>query len=420
MKHVTISISALALSFLILSHFAFGQSSGNDDESPAAVSTTPDTVAVDDVAGDSEIAQRLQRIFEATGWFDEVNVRSQNGFVTISGAADTDEHSAWAEAIATRTTDVIGVSNQLQVDSRIDFAGAMTVVGQSLNDLSHSFLMHLPFILAGLVVVAITWVVSTLVGMILRRILNNQIRLRKSLQDLLLQLASITTWIIGLLIATVIVFPGMTPAKALTVLGLGSVAIGFAFKDIFENFFAGILILWRYPFDRGDFIQHGDISGKVEEITIRNTLIRRTDGELVVVPNGQLFKSNVEVLTDRSRRRVRIICGVGYGEDLERSRDVILKAVQSCQTVDDSQEVQVLAHEFADSGINFEVAWWTAPTPLDVRRSRGEVITAIKSALDEAKIEIPFPYRTLTFAEPLTLDENRAGRLAPAMQNGRE
>jgi len=191
----------------------------------------------------------------------------------------------------------------------------------------------------------------------------------------------------------------LTPSKALTVLGLGSVAVGFAFKDIFENFFAGILILWRYPFDRGDFITCGDLTGEVNQITIRNTIIRKLDGELAVIPNAALFKNSVDVLTSQPQRRVRIICGVAYDEDVDNAREVITKAVQSCDSVEGKRTVQVFAQEFASSSINFEIAWWTGWKPVDIRGSRDEVVAAIKRALDESDIEIPFPYRTLTFKD---------------------
>lgn len=206
-----------------------------------------------------------------------------------------------------------------------------------------------------------------------------------------------------MLIAIVVAFPGMTPSKALTLLGLGSVAIGFAFKDIFENFFAGILILWRYPFDRGDFITCGDVTGKVEQITVRNTLIRRLDGEPAVVPNAVLFKNTVDVLTSQPQRRARIICGVAYDVDFDEARKVITAAVQACDSVQGIRTVEVFAQEFAESSINFEASWWTGSKPVDIRRSRDQVVAAIKRSLDEANIEIPFPYRTLTFKNPADL-----------------
>jgi small-conductance mechanosensitive channel len=189
-------------------------------------------------------------------------------------------------------------------------------------------------------------------------------------------------------------------------MGLISIAVGFAFKDIFENFFAGILILWRYPFESGDFIECEDITGKVEEITIRTSMIRKTSGELVVVPNSFLFKNPVEVLTSQPQRRVTIIAGVAYGEDLSTAVDVIRQAVETCATVIKEQPVQIFPQGFGSSSIDIEVTWWTGSKPVDIRRSRGEVVTAVKRELDRAGIEIPFPYRTLTFKEALPLIHN--------------
>ena len=191
-------------------------------------------------------------------------------------------------------------------------------------------------------------------------------------------------------------------------MGLGSVAIGFAFKDIFENFFAGVLILWKYPIEKGDVIEHAGNVGKVEEITIRNTLIRKSDGELVVAPNASLFKSNVEVLTNRPKRRVRIMCGVAYSEDVAEAREIIRAAVSDCESISGRKSVEVFANEFADSSINFEIAWWTGSAPVEIRMSRDEVIEAVKKALDNASIEIPFPYTTLTFNEPLSVEGKAA------------
>ncbi len=204
-----------------------------------------------------------------------------------------------------------------------------------------------------------------------------------------------------------IMLPGLTPTKALAGLGIGSIAIGFAFKDIFENFFAGILILWRFPFETGDFIECESIRGRVHDITVRNTLIRKTSGELVVVPNATLFKNPVDILTNQKSRRVTILCGVAYDEDVDESRKVITSALESCDSIDNTRPIQVFAHQFASSSIDFEVAWWTDATPLGQRRSRDEVVAAIKRALDDAGIEIPFPYRTLVFKDTLAIDRRR-------------
>ncbi|MAT71934.1 MAG: mechanosensitive ion channel protein MscS [Planctomycetaceae bacterium] len=279
---------------------------------------------------------------------------------------------------------------------------AISTVWHSVLELWESFLERLPFLVSGAIALAVTWGVARLVGRAVGRFLVHR-RMRRSLRDLIVQLLVAAIWVVGLTVAMVIVFPNMTPTKVLAGLGLSSIAIGFAFKDIVENFLAGILILWRFPFEFGDFIACGDITGKVEQITVRNTMVRQTDGQLVVLPNAQLFKQPVIVMTSLPRRRVTIVCGVAYGEDVGDARGVIADAVRACETVDRQQVVEIFAQEFASSSINFEVSWWCGPTPLEVRQSRDEVVEAVKRALDGAGIEIPFPYRTLTFKEPLAV-----------------
>ncbi|MEM9013100.1 MAG: mechanosensitive ion channel family protein [Pseudomonadota bacterium] len=228
--------------------------------------------------------------------------------------------------------------------------------------------------------------------------------LRASLVDLIALLVPVLIWIGGSLVVAAILFPSVTPGRLLTALGLGSIAIGFAFKDILENFLAGILILLREPFRLGDHVARGEIEGSVERITIRDTHIRQTDGQRVVVPNAALFQSPITVRTDREYRRTAVICGVAYGEDADRAREVIEQAVVEVDSVrDDVREVQVFAKAFGSSSIDFEIAWWTGSRPVDIRASRDQVVRAVKRALDEAGIEIPFPYRTLTFSEPLPI-----------------
>lgn len=285
----------------------------------------------------------------------------------------------------------------------------VSIITQSLNDIWTQFLDNSPLIVAGLLFLVLTWVAARVVDFVLARFFV-RVRLKRGFKDLIRQLVMVGVWVVGLMMSALIMFPSVKPVNLLAGLGLGSIAIGFAFKDIIENFLAGILILWRFPFDPGDWIRWGDIEGKVEEITVRMTLLRQSDGELVTLPNANLFKDPVHVLTHRSTRRVSITAGVAYGEDVDESREVIRRAVEGCKSVNKNQPLQIFAKEFGDSSIDFEVAWWTGALPLEVRRSRDEVVAAVKRGLDEAGIEIPFPYRTLTFKAPLRVErEERSG-----------
>lgn len=265
-----------------------------------------------------------------------------------------------------------------------------------LSGWAEGLIAALPRLTLALAVILVT----ALVVWAVRRLIQSLGRLaglRRNLRDVLGMLANTGLWLAGLLLALTIVFPSITPGRALTTLGLGSVAIGFAFKDTLENFLAGILILLREPFTIGDHVDCEGAEGQVEQITIRDTHIRQTDGQLVVVPNAMLFHNPVTVRTDQEFRRARIVCGVAYGEDVDAARKVIEDAVREVDMVrNDVRDIQVFAMAFGASSIDFEITWWTGSAPVDIRASRDQVVAAVKGALDAAGIEIPFPYRTLT------------------------
>ena len=371
------------------------ESSGDGDAVEPA-----ERVAVEDVVSDGAIRDRLVSILDATERYEDLEVNVRDSVVFLTGSVSQAEHREWAGRLARNTESVAAVVNDLRVERQFQWSGTLDVVTESLRTMWHDALERSPLLLAGLVALFVSWFVNRIAQSILGRILSRS-GLRTGLRDLALQLTTIAVWLVGIMVAAVIIFPGMTPAKVLTVLGLSSVAVGFAFKDIFENFFAGILILWKYPFDRGDFISCEGVEGRIEDITIRMTMIRQVDGQLVVVPNSYLFKNPVDVLTNKPHRRITVICGVAYGTDLAEARKLLIDATQSCDSVKRDPPVEIFAQEFADSSINFEVTWWTSPTPLDVRKSRDEVVEAVKRSLDDAGIEIPFPQRTLWFKDTL-------------------
>ena len=285
----------------------------------------------------------------------------------------------------------------------MNYAETITILTQQFAELQRHMIDAAPQIAGAILVLVVTWGMTQVFRIVVRR-LAMRFRFKRNLTDVLVLLGKTGLWLGGLLVALAIVFPTITPARALTTLGLVSVAIGFAFKDTFENFLAGIIILLREPFQIGDHIECESIEGQIEEITIRDTRIRRTDGQLVVMPNHELFQNPVVVRTDRDTRRTTIMCGIAYGEDADRAREVILDAVRKVDSVrDDVRDVQVFAHAFGASSVDFEVTWWTGSQPVDIRTSRDEVIRAIKRALDRSDVEIPFPYQTLTFKEPLPI-----------------
>jgi len=268
------------------------------------------------------------------------------------------------------------------------------------------FIELIPSMVIAIVILVLTRFAAKFAKRIADR-LTARTSMRESLKQLIDTVVSIAIWIIGLMIAATVVLPGLTPASLVAGLGVGTIAIGFAFQDFFQNFLAGILIMVREKMRIGDVIECEGIIGKVEHISLRETHVRKLSGELTIVPNSTLFKNPVEILTDGAQRRHEIVVGVAYDTDLDKAASVLRAAVEGVEAVDRQQRIDVFAREFNASSVDFIVRWWAGSKPFDMHSSRDAVIRAIKRALDDAGIEIPFPYVTNTFKEPMRLIPTR-------------
>lgn len=274
---------------------------------------------------------------------------------------------------------------------------------ERVQDMAAGFVRTLPQFALALIVLLVTWGLAHGVRSVVRKVAERS-GLRPSLIALFVTLAGIVVWLFGILVSLAVVLPGVTAGSLLTVIGFGSVAIGFAFKDIFENFLAGILIMLRKKMRIGDHIECEGEEGRVEQITLRETYLRGLDSQLTIVPNSFLFKNPVRIITDADLRRHEVIVGVAYATDLDQAAEAIEGAVTGLELVNRSRPVEVFAREFADSSINFTVRWWSGSRQSEMHRSRDQVVRSIKRALDKAGIEIPFPQVTATFAQPLRVE----------------
>jgi len=271
-----------------------------------------------------------------------------------------------------------------------------------IERMGRSFVQSLPTLAISVIIVVVTWLVARYAVRIADRI-TGRTHLREDLKQLLDTMVRLAIWIVGIVIALTVAVPSFTPASAFAGLGVGALAIGFAFQDIFENFLAGVLIMLREKMRISDLIECNGIMGRVERITLRETHVRQLSNELTIVPNSVLFKNPVKILTDNVVRRDEITVGVGYDADLEQAQSVIQTAVERLEHVNPDRPVMVVARTFGASSVDFLVQWWALPAPRDMRLTRSEVVIAVKKALDEAGIEVPYPYVTNTFKEPLEL-----------------
>ncbi|MEL6442280.1 MAG: mechanosensitive ion channel family protein [Cyanobacteria bacterium J06621_8] len=218
-----------------------------------------------------------------------------------------------------------------------------------------------------------------------------------SLQLLLNKGCLIGVWTFGILFACVLTFPGFELGDVIATLGIGSVAIGFVFQDIFKNFLAGIILLIEEPFRIGDEVQIGDYQGKVENINIRTTGIRTYQGKKVLLPNAKVFTNAVTVVTAYSCRRTDLAVGVDYNTPLEQASKILARAITQVPGVVQEPTPEIDLVNFGDSSIDFVVRYWSNSPQKQIRHVQTRAIVAIKKALDEASISIPYPIRTLYY-----------------------
>ena len=270
----------------------------------------------------------------------------------------------------------------------------------SANEIVVGFVERIPYFVASIIVILVFWFLSIVFKKVVYKLLGSRSR-HQNLVKVFQRVGGALIIFIGFMIAMVIAVPGFTPAKLIGALGIGSVAIGFAFKDIFQNLLSGILLLISEPFRIGDQIVSGDYEGTVEDIKIRATTIKTYDGRQVVIPNSDLYTSALTVNTAYKQRRLQVAVGIGYEDDIEAAKAEILQALDKVESVSKKAQPSVIATGFGDSTIDLMVRWFIEDgTQANKVTSIHQVIVEIKSALDAADVNIPFPIRTIDLSDP--------------------
>ena len=270
----------------------------------------------------------------------------------------------------------------------------------SANEIVVGFLERIPYFVASIVVILIFWFLSIIFKKVVQKVLGSRIH-HQNLVKVFQRVGGALIIFVGVMIAMVIAVPGFTPSKLIGALGIGSVAIGFAFKDIFQNLLSGILLLISEPFRIDDQIVSGEYEGTVEDIKIRATTIRTYDGRQVVIPNSDLYTSALTVNTAYKQRRLQVAVGIGYEDDIEAAKAEIIQALNKADSVSKKAEPSVIATGFGDSTIDLMVRWFIEDgTQANKVASIHEVIVEIKTALDTAGVNIPFPIRTIDLSDP--------------------
>ena len=256
--------------------------------------------------------------------------------------------------------------------------------------MADSFLSRLPSLLVAAIVFLIFYFASVLLSRIIRRATLEH---RRNLGVVFARLAGAAVVMLGVLVAFSIVAPSFQAGDLIKVLGIGSVAIGFAFQNILQNFLAGLLLLWAEPFRVGDQIKLDAFEGTVEDIQTRATTIKTYDGKRVVIPNAELFTHSVTVNTAFENRRWEYEFPVSAADDLAQLKSLLVETVRKVEGVLSDPQPEALIVDLGDAVggvIKMRLTWWTkSPRQHEMIASHDRVLTAIREALRQRAANQP-------------------------------
>ncbi|REJ73805.1 MAG: mechanosensitive ion channel family protein [Acidobacteria bacterium] len=269
---------------------------------------------------------------------------------------------------------------------------------------------YAPRLFAALIVFLVFWILSGVARRLIRTVVGRT-KASPALVNILSRLARYTILILGGIMAISQAGFAVGPLLAsVSVLGL---AVGLAAQDSLSNLVAGLTILWDRPFSLGDRVTLDDTYGEVTDISIRTTTVRTPSHRELIIPNQEVITNTIINHSRTTDLRLDIALGIGYGEDFDEARRVLIEAAEGSDHTDPERPVKVVMTELADSSVNLELRVWIKD-PHKEKPAGFDLLERAKKALDGAGIEIPFPQRVLHLesspAEPLPLHVVRAER----------
>lgn len=357
---------------------------------------SPGRVDVQPVAKDDDIQQRLTDILKATGWFGESKVTVQEGIVFLNGTTKNDESRQWAGNLARNTQGVVAVVNHIDVapGSIWDFDPTFQV----LNDLARGFIRMLPLIVVAVAIIAVSWIFARLMVLLLRRRL-----LARSGSQLLREVVARAGGILVMLVGLYLVLriAGLTQLALTLVGGTGLIGLvlGIAFRDITENFLASLFLSLQQPFREGDLVEVANVTGFVQRLTARTTILMTLDGNQVQVPNATVFKSTLRNFTSNPNRREDFTVGIGYDDSIPFAQEVAMKVLAEHPAVLKEPEPLVLVENLGSSTVNLRVYFWIDGGQHSWLKVKSSVIRFVKRAFQDAQISLPDEAREVTFPQ---------------------
>lgn len=232
-------------------------------------------------------------------------------------------------------------------------------------------------------------IVARAVRGLVNRGLRRATQLSQLLKEFLLKTVFWLTFAVGFMIVLGMFGVNITPLFA--VLGGASFIIAFAMQETLGNLASGLMIMINKPFDVGDLVDTNGILGTVEAVSIVSTTVRTFDNQVIILPNSSVWGSVITNVTVSPTRRVDLVFGIGYGDDMDKATAILERLVSEHELILDDPKPNIRVHELGDSSVNFIVRPWTKTE--DYWTVYWDLTRSVKAAFDAEGVSIPFPQR---------------------------
>ena len=259
-----------------------------------------------------------------------------------------------------------------------------------------------------LVLALLIILIALFVGRLVRKIINRAVEkvpaLDQSVGKIFYSIARTFIWLFTVLI--ILDLFGFNTASLLTVLGAAGLAVGLAMKDSLSNIAAGLMLLLLRPYKVGDYVDCGTVSGTIKEMGLFTTILATPDGIFIAAPNSVIFGTPVKNYSRNATRRVDITVGISYGDYLPDGIRILQDLMNKNELILKEPAPQVLVADLADSSVNLTLRFWV-PTA-KYWDAFWQIKGQLKETIESAGLNIPFPQRVITFANPIPEGEKKA------------
>ena len=273
----------------------------------------------------------------------------------------------------------------------LNFPVITAILSNWISSGSNWLLKHAPdqllkFLVFVLILFSTRMVAKLTSRVVLKAVVQPHLRMSKLMQDFFVSMSSKLIYFIGILIAFSKI--GLDLAPVLTGFGVAGIIIGFALQDTLSNFASGMMLLIYRPFDVGDLVEAGGVSGKVSSMSLVNTTIKTFDNQIIILPNSKIWGDVIKNVTHERLRRVDMVFGIGYEDSIEKAEKILAEIVDAHPAALKKPEPNIRVHTLGASSVDFIVRPWVKTD--DYWDVYWDVTREVKLRFDKEGISIPF------------------------------